>query len=82
MPESLPEDHVAMLRDTLLQLLLQITAAVLVFAQGGNLALKILKASACKSVDFTNDEQLISVVKGKLILTFAINVTTLVFGAM
>ena len=47
------EDHIAMLRNALLELLLEVTATVLVFAECGYLALEILKASASETVDYS-----------------------------
>jgi hypothetical protein len=49
--ESLAEDHVAVLRHIFLQLLLQVAAPVLIFAQSRNVALKVLKACTSKSVN-------------------------------
>ena len=51
MPEGLAEDHVAVLGETLLELLLQVPAAVLVLAQRGDLALEVLEPRACEAVD-------------------------------
>ena len=42
MTERFTEDHVAVLGDALFQLLLQVSAAVLILAQRGDLALQIL----------------------------------------
>lgn len=52
MAERLPEDHVTMLGNAFLKLLLEVTAAVLVLAQRRDLALKILEAHACEPVDY------------------------------
>ena len=49
--ESLPEDHVAVLRNALFQLLLQVAATMLVFAQSGNFSLKVLEAGTSEAVD-------------------------------
>ena len=51
MTKGLTENHVAMLRYTLLQFLLQETASMLVFAEVGDLALQFLETSSCKAVD-------------------------------
>ena len=50
-PEGLAEDHVAVLGEALLELLLQVPAAVLVLAQRGDLALEVLEPRACEAVD-------------------------------
>ena len=47
----LAEDHVPVLGNALLELLLQVSAAVLVLAQRKNLALEVLDSRASKSVD-------------------------------
>ena len=49
--ERLAEDDVAVLRDTLLELLLEIAAAVLVLAKRRDLALHVLQAHASKAVN-------------------------------
>ena len=51
MTESLLEDHIAVLRQTLLELLLEITASMLVLTKRGYLPREILEASASKAVD-------------------------------
>ena len=49
--EGLTEDHVAVLRHAFLELLLQVSAPVLILAQIRNLSDKLLKASSCEAVD-------------------------------
>ena len=49
--ERLAEDDVAVLRDTLLELLLEVAAAMLVLAEVRDLANEILKARAREAVD-------------------------------
>lgn len=51
MTERLTEDHIAMFSLTFLQLLLKVTATVLILAQMCDLTLQILQASAGKAVD-------------------------------
>jgi len=48
--ERFTEDHVAMLSNAFLKLLLEVSAAVLVFAKRGYFALKVLKACTSKTV--------------------------------
>jgi hypothetical protein len=50
MTEGFTEDHIAMLGGTLLELLLEVSAAVLVLAQRGDLPHQILDVSACEAV--------------------------------
>lgn len=50
----LAEDHVPVLGHALLELLLQVPAAVLVLAEGQNLALEVLDSSTGKSVDYSD----------------------------
>ena len=50
-PEGLAEDHVAVLRNVLLELLLQVAAPVLVLAQVGYLADKVLEPGTSETVD-------------------------------
>ena len=52
MAEGLAEDHVAMFRDALLQLLLQVTTAVLVLAQSRYLSLQVFQSRAGEAVDW------------------------------
>ena len=52
MSERFAENHVTMLRNALLELLLQETAAVLILAKTCNLALKFLEARTSKAVDY------------------------------
>ena len=49
--KSLAEDDVAVLRDALLELLLQVTAAVLVLAQVRDLADEVFETRAREAVD-------------------------------
>jgi hypothetical protein len=49
--EGLSENHIAVLCNAFLKLLLQVTTAVLVFAQGRNFTLEVFQMSASKSVD-------------------------------
>lgn len=53
MTKCFAEDHVAMFWNTLLELLLQEAASMLVFAKICNLALQLLKTSASKTVNCT-----------------------------
>ena len=50
--ESFAEDHIPVLRDALLELLLQVTAPVLVLAQAWNLADEVLKTRAGEAVNY------------------------------
>src|SRR6267154_1341611 len=50
--ECLPEDHIPMFRYTFLKLFLQISATVLIFAQGRYFSLQILQACTCKTIDW------------------------------
>jgi len=50
---SLSEDHVSMLRDSLLELLLKVSATVLILAERKNFSLKILDPSSSESVDWS-----------------------------
>ena len=49
--EGLAEDHVTVLRNALLELLLEIAAAVLVLAQSRNLALQIFQTRSREAID-------------------------------
>lgn len=49
--EGLSENHIPMLRNTFLELLLQIAAPMLILAQGSNFALHVFQADPSKSVD-------------------------------
>jgi hypothetical protein len=51
MAVSLSKDHVAMLRGTLFQFLLEITAPMLIFAERSDFSLKVLKTSPSEAVD-------------------------------
>ena len=53
MAEGLSEDHIAVFWSTFFQFLLQIPAAVLILAKSRDLALQILKTSACKAVNLS-----------------------------
>ena len=55
--ESLSEDHVPMLRNTLLELLLEVPAPMLVFAQRRNLALEILEPHTREAVNWRRTDQ-------------------------
>ena len=50
--ERLAEDDIAVLRDALLELLLQVTASVLVLAQARDLADEVLKTRAGEAVNY------------------------------
>ena len=52
MTERFAEDHVTMLRHALLELLLEIAAAVLILAELRDLADKVLEARTRKAVDY------------------------------
>ena len=56
MTERFAEDHVTMLRHALLELLLEIAAAVLILAKLRDLAHKVLKAGTRKAVDWRDLE--------------------------
>ena len=49
--KGLAEDDVSVFRDSFLQLLLEVTTAVLILAQAGNLANKILETSTSEAVN-------------------------------
>ena len=49
--KGLAEDDIPVFRGPFLQLLLEITAAVLILAEAGNLADEVLKTSTSKTVD-------------------------------
>jgi hypothetical protein len=49
--EGLAEDDVPVFRDPFLQLLLEVTATVLIFAQAGNFTNKVLEMGASKAVN-------------------------------
>jgi hypothetical protein len=49
--EGLAEYHISMLRRTLFEFFLQISAAVLIFAQSRYFSLQILQTGTCKAVD-------------------------------
>ena len=49
--ERLSEDHVTVLGDALLQFLLQVAAAMLVLAQGRDLALEVLQPRSREPID-------------------------------
>jgi transcriptional accessory protein Tex/SPT6 len=51
MTERLPENHVAMFSNALLQLLLQVPASMLILAHTSNLSLKIFQASTSKPIN-------------------------------
>ena len=50
--ECLAEDDIAVLRDALLELLLQVTATVLVLAQARDLSDEVLKTRAGEAVNY------------------------------
>src|SRR5882762_2795288 len=52
MTKGLTEGHITMLGLTLFELFLQISAAVLILAQGGYFSLQVLQTGTCKPVDF------------------------------
>ena len=53
MTKSLPEDHVAVFGNTLLELLLEVAAAVLILAELRDLANKVLQTCTREPVDCT-----------------------------
>ena len=53
MTEGLAEDHVTMFRNTLLELLLEVAAAVLILAELRDLANKVLQTCTREPVDCT-----------------------------
>lgn len=50
--EGLPDDHITVFRDALLELLLQIPATMLVLAKAGDLAGQVLETSTREAVDY------------------------------
>ena len=81
MTKGLPEDHIAMFRNTLLQLLLKVTTAVLIFTERGDLSLQIFKAHTCESVDYGNIRQPPKHLN-EVALTLSVDVTTLMLWTM
>ena len=59
MTERFAEDHVTMLRHALLELLLEIAAAVLILAELRDLADKVLEARTRKAVDYRDVQTLV-----------------------
>ena len=53
MTERFSENHIAVLGSAFFQFLLQIPAAMLILAKSRDLALQILKTSACEAVDLS-----------------------------
>ena len=53
MAESLTENHVTVLRNTLFKLLLQVPTTMLVFTQARDLAGQVLKTSTSKTVNWS-----------------------------
>jgi hypothetical protein len=51
MAKGFTEDHIAMLGLTLFELFLQVSATVLILAQGGYFSLQVLQTGTYKSVD-------------------------------
>lgn len=49
--EGFPEDHITMLWNTLLELLLKVPATMLIFAQCWNFTLQVFDTSTGKTVD-------------------------------
>ena len=83
MAERLPEDHVAMLRHTLLQLLLEVPATVLVLAQLRDLAGEVFQTRTRKSVDYVRQRSTRNQHPSDGgSLTLAVDIPTLVLGAV
>lgn len=57
---SLPENHVNILRVAFLQFLLQVTAAMLIFAQRINFVDEAFKLDVCETIDFLGVSEKVS----------------------